>query len=226
YAIDLGTEVEAVTPNRADRMIAVKIDKGIIHATHKVRDSKVYNVKNRSEHDRTLIVEHPYRPEFKLITPEKASERARDVYRFELPVKSGGTAKLDVVEERDVVQTVSISNADDQTIRVFLNSQITSDKVKTALQKAQELKGKLAATQRELAQVNRTLKDITDDQARLRANLKEMPPTAAAYKRYLDKFDKQETEIEPLRDQIKRLQGKEFDNRQELDAYLAALTVE
>src|SRR5262249_62015236 len=140
YAIDLGTEVEAVTPNRADRMIAVKIDKGIIHATHKIHDSKIYNIKNRSEHDRTLIVEHPYRPEFKLITPEKASERARDVYRFDLPVKSAGAAKLDVVEERDIVQTVSISNTDDQTIRIFLNSQVTSEKVKAGLTKAIELK--------------------------------------------------------------------------------------
>jgi hypothetical protein len=226
YAIDLGTEVEAVTPNRADRMIAVKIDKGIIHATHKIRDSKIYNIKNRSEHDRTLIVEHPYRSEFKLIAPEKATERARDVYRFELPVKTGDTAKLDVVEERDIVQTVSISNSDDQTIRVFLTSQVTSDKVKVALQKASELKGKMAVTQRELAQVNRTLADINQDQARLRANLKEMPPTAAAYKRYLDKFDKQETEIEQYQRQIKQLQAREFAERQALDTYLASLTVE
>ena len=39
---------------------------------------------------------------------------------------------------------------------------------------------------------------IVDDQARLRANLKEMPATAAAYKRYLEKFDQQETQIEDL----------------------------
>src|SRR5262249_50041741 len=132
YAIDLGTEVEPVTPNAADRLIAVKINKGVIHATHKIRDTKIYNIKNRSEHDRLLIVEHPYRPQFKLMEPEKYAERARDVYRFELPVKSGGTAKLDVVEERDIVQTVSISNSDDQTIRVFLSSQVTSNAVKEA----------------------------------------------------------------------------------------------
>src|SRR5208337_1375257 len=65
YAIDLGTEVEPVTPNSTDRLINVKINHGVIHATHKVRDTKIYNVKNRSEHDRLLIIEHPFRQQFK-----------------------------------------------------------------------------------------------------------------------------------------------------------------
>ncbi|OAI47875.1 hypothetical protein AYO44_08565, partial [Planctomycetaceae bacterium SCGC AG-212-F19] len=154
YAIDLGTEVEPVVPNPQDRITAVKVVKGVIHASHRVQESKTYNVKNRSEHDRTLIIEHPFRQQFKLTVPEKATERARDVYRFEVPVKSQGTAKLDIVEERDVVQTVSISNVDDQTIRIFLNQNVTASTVKDALQQAIALKSKVAQTQRELAHVN------------------------------------------------------------------------
>jgi hypothetical protein len=226
YAIDLGTEVETITPNAADQLIAVKINKGIIEATHKVRETKIYNAKNRSQQERTLIVEHPYRPQFKLIAPEKYSERARDVYRFQVQVKPGETAKQEVIEERDVLQRFALSNTDDQTIRVFLSSQVTSAKVKTAIEKAGELKGKLSATQRDLSHVNQQLKDITDDQVRLRANLKEMPPTAVAYKRYLDKFDKQETEIEQLRDRIKQLQATELQQRRDLDGYLVSLTIE
>ena len=81
-------------------------------------------------------------------------------------------------------------------------------------------------TQRELAQKNRQLNDIVQDQARLRANLKEMPPTAEAYKRYLKKFDDQETEIEQLRATIKTLQNTEHQQRLALDAYLTNLNVE
>ncbi|MBL8798136.1 MAG: DUF4139 domain-containing protein [Planctomycetia bacterium] len=226
YAIDLGTEVETIVPNAADQLIAVKIDKGIIEATHKVRETKVYNAKNRSPNERTLIIEHPYRPQFKLIAPEKFSERARDVYRFQVKVKPGETAKQEVIEEREVQHRFALSNTDDQTIRVFLNSQVASAKVKSAIEKAGELKGKLANTQLELAHTGRQLKDITDDQTRLRANLKEMPPTAAAYKRYLDKFDKQETEIEQLRDKVKQLQATELQQRRDLDGYLGSLTIE
>ena len=226
YAIDLGTEVEPVVPNPQDRITTIKVIKGIVHATHKVQEAKTYNVKNRSEHDRTLIIEHPYRQQFKLMVPEKANERARDVYRFEVPVKSQGTAKLDVLEERDVVQTVSISNVDDQTIRIFLNHNVTSSKVKEALNQSLTLKAKLAETQRDLAHQNQLLRDINLDQGRLRANLKEMPATAAAYKRYLEKFDKQETEIEDLQEKIKQLQAREFQQRKDLDTFLVGLTVD
>ena len=103
---------------------------------------------------------------------------------------------------------------------------MTSQAVKDALAKAGELKGQLAAIQRDLAHANKQLTDITADQTRLRANLKEMPPTAKAYKRYLEKFDQQETEIEQLRDSIKKLQDKELAQRQAIDHYLGNLTIE
>jgi hypothetical protein len=226
YAIDLGTEVETVFPDAGVELTKVKITKGIVEATRKVRETVIYNAKNRSEHDRLLVVEHPFRPQFKLITPEKPSERARDVYRFEIKLEAGKTAKHEVIEERDVLHQYAVTNLDDETIRIFMTSQVPSAKVKAALEKAGELKAKLSATQRDLALANQQLKEIGEDQARLRANLKEMPPTAAAYKRYLDKFDRQETEIEQLRDRIKQLQTTENQQRKDLDTYLAELTIE
>src|SRR5208282_3419035 len=198
----------------------------ILISTTKVRESKTYKVKNRSEHDRTLLIEHPYRAEFKLVSAEKPAERARDVYRFEVSVPAGETASRTVTEERDVEQRVQLTNSDDQTMRFFLNTTASSGKVQDALKHALELKGKLAATQQEMAQQERELKTITDDQARLRANLKEMPQTAAAYKRYLEKFDTQETQIEKLQGVIKELHETENQQRTTLDNYLSQLTIE
>jgi hypothetical protein len=226
YAIDLGTEVEPVVHNPQDRITKIKVNKGIIQATHLVRQEKTYNVKNRSEHDRTLLIEHPYRAEFKLMAPEKFSERARDVYRFEVPVAAGKNAKLDVTEERDVVQTVSLSNSDDQTMRFFISQNVTSDKVKTAINQAIALKSKLTSTQQDIQHKERRQKDIRDDQARLRANLKEVPPTSEAYKRYVKKFDDQETELEQLQADIKKLQDQEYQQRKTFESYLGSLDVE
>jgi hypothetical protein len=226
YAIDLGTEVEPVAKNAPDRLIATRVVKGILYHTHKLRESVTFNIKNRSEQDRTLIIEHPFRPDYQLITPAKPSERSRDVYRFEVPVAAGKTAQQEVVEERELVQQVVLTNADDQTIRFFLASTVSSDKVKDALKRALDLKGKLSATQQDLGKLNQELQAITNDQTRLRANLREMPPSAAAYKRYLEKFDKQETEIENLQEKLKELQQAEHQQRKEYEAYLSGLTVE
>ncbi|MCS6850746.1 MAG: DUF4139 domain-containing protein [Gemmataceae bacterium] len=226
YAVDLNMEVEPIAKSTPDRLTKVVIKRGILIATNKVVETKVYNVKNRSDQDRLLVIEHPFRADFRLAKPEKYAERARDVYRFELAVAKGGSAQQEVVEERDVVQRVTLTNADDQSIRFFMQSPVTSPAVQKALQKALELKGKLSLTQQELAQVTRTLNDIVKDQERLRANLREMPSNAAAYKRYLEKFDQQENEIEKLNEQIKKLQATEHAQRKDYDAYLMALDVE
>ena len=56
---------------RPDRLTKVKINKGIIQTTTRVVDKKTYNIKNRTENDRLVLIEHPFRPEFKLKTTEK-----------------------------------------------------------------------------------------------------------------------------------------------------------
>jgi septal ring factor EnvC (AmiA/AmiB activator) len=84
-----------------------------------------------------------------------------------------------------------------------------------------ELRWELNKTQREIGELQRQLNVITTDQGRLRANLREMPSTAAAYKRYLQKFDEQETQIEKYQADVKKLQGTEHQQKKTFEDYLA-----
>jgi hypothetical protein len=226
YAVDLGVEVEPVVEEAKTALTKVKLHKGLLFKTTKIHTARTYKAKNRTQQDRLLIVEHPYDAVFKLVSKEQPSERARDVYRFEIKLPADKSASLEVAEERDVQETVQLTNSDDQAIRFFINQSVSSDKVKAALQKAIELRGTWAKTQQDLAQVQTQLKDIVDDQARLRANMKELPQTSPIYKKYLDKFEKQEGQIEEMQATIKGLQDTEHKQRQEFENYLIALDVE
>src|SRR5262249_53570486 len=141
-------------------------------------------------------------------------------------VPAGKTVPFTVSEEHDLASFVAITNLDDHTITITVNDAVASPKVKEALQKAQQLKWKLMETQREVQQAERQLKAITDDQTRLRANLREVPPTSDAHKRYLKKFDEQETQIEGLQAQVKKLQEGEHAQRKEYESFLANLNAE
>src|SRR5262249_28589603 len=176
YAVDLGKEVKAEGKGAPDQLIGVKVVKGVVHSTHKLRTTKTYLVKNRSGQDRVMLIEHPIRETWKLVTPEKASEQSRDVYRFQLPVAAGKSAQLEVVEERTGVEQLALTAGDDNTLRVFLRSTVTGPKVKEGLQKAIDLRARVAETQRDRANLEKQLKAITDDQVRLRANLDKVPP--------------------------------------------------
>jgi hypothetical protein len=226
YAVDLGTEVEAVADQPRQTLTKVKAYKGILYTTTRQVEGKTYRAKNRSEQDRTLLIEHPYRADFRLTSKDKPAERSRDVYRFEVKLPAGQSASERVTEETDLHSQVALTNSDDNSIRNFLHANASSPKVKEALRQALELKGKGDRTRQELAHANRQLADIERDQARIRANLKETPAGADAYKKYLGKLDSQETEVDRLRDQIKKLQDDELAQRKAYEDFLAALDVE
>ncbi len=226
YAIDLGTEVKADTKSAPDQLTSVKIVKGVLHATNKLRKTKTYQVKNRSEVDRALIIEHPFDANWKLVTPEKYAERSRDVYRFEVNVAAGKSVSQEVVEEMTLTNRIALNSTDEKTVRIFVNSPITSPQVKDALENAIKLRTAVAETQRELVHQQQQLKAITDDQMRLRANLANVPPSSDAYKRYLKKFDSQETEIETFQADIKKLQAREKQQQKDYEDYLAGLSIE
>ena len=170
--MDLGTEVKPEAAADSGRLTHVKAVKGILYTTTKLRETKTDTVKNRNPQDRTILIEHPVRDGFRLVSKDKPAETARDVYRFELKVPAGKAAKQTVTEERDLTSTALLTNSPDEQVRIFLQSPVVSDKVKEGLRKAQELRWEWARTQREVGEQQRQLQAVTEDQTRRRANLR------------------------------------------------------
>jgi hypothetical protein len=226
YAIDLGTEVHAIPASDNGRLTTVKLQKGILYTTTKQHESKAYTLTNRSGQDRTVLIEHPYRPDFTLTSADKPAEKARDVYRFEVKLPKGETAKRTVSEERLLKQEVLLTNLDDNRIRLLISDTASSPKVKEALRTALEKKGKLAQTQQEMANQKRELDAIKTEQPRLRANLEKIPLTDPLAKRILEKLNKQESEIESYESQIKQLNVRADQERKDFEDFLAQLNVE
>ena len=220
YAVDLGTEVDPQPATSNGRLTEVKVVNGVVWTTTKVREARIYKVHNRNDAERTVLIEHPVRHEFVLIDTDKPAETASDVYRFQLKVAPGKTESKTITEERTLGEQVRITNLDDNRIQFFLNQTIVSQKVKDGLKQAMALRLAAHKAQNDVNELERQLKVITDDQARLRANLKEMPSTAAAYKRYLEKFDKQEVEIEKLQGDIEKQRKVVFNQNKEFEDYL------
>ncbi len=123
YAIDLGTEVDPQVGPGTQKITSVKAVKGIVTTVTKVMEEKKYRIINRSQTDRTLLIEHPNRTnqQFKLVDTDKPMEDTPEVYRFQTAVKAGETKTFTVKEERDVSASVALSNNADDQIRYFVN---------------------------------------------------------------------------------------------------------
>ena len=228
YAIDLGTEVDAQVGPGTQKITSVKAVKGIVTTTTKVTEEKNYKVINRSQTDRTLLIEHPNRTnqQFKLVDTEKPMEETPEVFRFQTPLKSGETKTYTVKEERDISSSIQLTNNADEQIRYFINLKEVSPALKAKLKEAMSMKGEWDSARRELQQVQTDLQRLNADQDRIRKNLRETPAEAEVYKTYLKKLDAQEKEIDALTAKQKKLMGEEFEARKKVDSYLANLSDE
>jgi hypothetical protein len=226
YAIDLGTEVDPQVGPGTQRITSVKAVKGIVTTVTKVTEERKYKVVNRSQTDRTLLIEHPNRTsqQFRLVDTDKPVEDTPEVYRFQTPVKAGETKTFTVREERDISSSVTLTNNSDDTIRYFINLAEASPALKQKLQEALKVKGEWDGARRELAQVVADLQRLNTDQDRIRKNLRETPREAEVYATYLKKLSDQEKEIDTLTAKQKKLMGEEFAAKKRYDDFLSTIT--
>lgn len=103
---------------------------------------------------------------------------------------------------------------------------LATEAMKAGFKKAMDLRRATNKTQREVAESQRQPEVITQDQARLRANLKGTPSDGDLHKRYLKKLGEQETQIEKYQAEIKRLQGTEHEQKKAFEDFLANFSAE
>jgi len=225
YALDLKTEVYPKVEAGQQNLLSVSLRKGVLIATHRMLEEKVYQIKNRDQKAKTLLIEHPHRADWQVVESATPTERTRDVYRFTVPLDAGHTAALRVREEKQLQQTVQLVDSGSDAIMYYLHAKQVSANVKEALQRVVALRDRLSQTTNRRNGLEQRMKEIGQEQARIRDNMGKLAHTSELYNRYVKKLDQQETEMEKLRKEIDGLKGTEEEQRLELNDYLTSLDI-
>jgi DNA repair exonuclease SbcCD ATPase subunit len=228
YAIDLGTEVAAKPGANTARITSVKAVKGVVHTRTVQREEVVFDIANRSTTDRTLLIEHPNRKGqgFKFTGKSQPKEEAADVYRFEVPVGAKKNLTYTVVEEREAENTIRLTNNADEQIAYFLNLKEAPASLKARLQEALKVKGTWDKVRQDIQAAGTRVTTISQDQKRLRDNMRELPRDSELFKRYLKTLEAQETEMDDLQAKLKALQADEATAKAAYDDFLANLSAD
>jgi hypothetical protein len=226
YAMDLDVEVEPQVSSAPQQLLTARLVNRVLTLTYKQRLETVYNVRNKASEKRTVLIEHPLRPDWKLVEPAEAQERTRSAYRFQVPVEPGKTAKLVVAEETARLEEVALTGADLNAVRLYVSRTELSEALRAALRKLVDLQDELAALAAQRTEKETRLKEIEQEQARIRDNMRELDRGGELYKQYVEKLTKQETDFDALRGEVRELRGKEAAMTQQIAHYIAGLTIE
>lgn len=226
YALDLGVEVTQQQQAGSGEIVSLKIAKGVLIHRHKYVDARVYQIKNKEKKDRVLLIEQPYGDEWKLVEPKEPDERTAQLSRFRVSAKQMETTSLSVKLEQLTDQTVALAQLSNEQIGFYLRSKVISKGVTDALEKIVAMRVDFDAAQRNLQQLENSVKEAVNEQARVRENLKTLSAGSDAHKRQQTKFDEIETQIETLRKNIETARADVEMKRMALEQYLLGLTIE
>jgi hypothetical protein len=216
YAIDLDVAMHRDAPEEVRTLVSMKIAGGSLHKVYRVKATTRYSGFNKGTEAKSIWITQALKKNWKLVSAAKPVETTADLNRFELKLAAGANGKVEIVEETDESVTAPLTAISDDDLKDYGTKESTPPAVKIALGKV--MAGKVAAldTANSIADEQAALKEITEEQVRIRANLAVTPKESDAYKRYLKKFDDQEVEIEKRKATLKELaktkdrQAKEF----------------
>jgi hypothetical protein len=226
YGIDLQMLVDATKSSSDDAVQSGRIEKGVLYITRKYVSEQDYVADNKSDKDKTLIIEHPRRQDWTLVETDKPIETTDTLYRFKGVVPAGKSTKLAVKEQMVQDETLDILPGDTSQIDVYSRTGEIPKPVRDALAKAVQLKNAVVDTQRQITDHDQALTDITTEQSRIRDDMKAADDKQSPYYvRLLKKLDDQETTIEKLQGEKKDLTQSLNDQQKALEDYLANLNV-
>lgn len=225
YALDLKTEVEPKLEGGTQELVTVSLKKGTMLVSRRLVEDRTYLIRNRDQKAKTVLVEQPYRADWKLVEPKEPTERTRDLYRFSVAVDPGKTVTLRVKETLPVQESIRLMDSGIDQIIFYLQAKEVSQKVKDALQRVVQLRGKLDDTRAQRTRLEQRTGEITAEQGRIRDNMQRLAQNSELYGRYVKKLDQQETELEKLRKEIETLKNTEDEQKRELQNYFMSLDI-
>lgn len=229
YATDLGLLVDARQLPQPQQVMRVAILHGAMLQTVEERQQREYTIRNRDTSPRTLVIEHPVRSGWMLADGEQATESTASYYRFRITIEPQKTAKLMVKEFHPLVNRYELANITDDQITFFLKQSTISSEVEQALRRIVSAKNDIAEIDAAVATRKAELSAISDDQQRVRENMKALKGSAeerALVERYARELDQQEAQVQNLQHEISDFRQKKDAARKRLDALIEGITLE
>ncbi len=225
YGVDLGTRI--TTRFRSDRAVVreVHLRRGVLETRSAVRERKTYSIKNVEAKPKTVIVEHPARAGYELVSPE-AAEKTATAYRFQAQVGPRDSTELTVIEERVLRSTTAVTNLTPDVLLSYVENTRLSETARRHLRTILDLKRQIAEADAEIQRIERAIQETAQDEDRIRKNIQSLSRVSGQQEqvqKYAAELARLETRIAGLRDQAAAARQRKAELEKELNQALEGM---
>jgi hypothetical protein len=211
YAVDLGTRITTAYDTKGEVVRETHLRRGVLVSRVAAQETRTYTIKNVDAKAKTLIIEHPARPQYTLLE-RKPAEKTTHAYRFEVKLAPGAQETFPVVEERVYDQTYAVSNLTPDTILTYVRNKGLSDAGRKQLEQIAAHKRQIADTDAEIRRTEASVNELVRDQERMRSNISSLNQVSGQQQQvqtYAKQLAAQEAQIASLRDHAAELKKKQ-----------------
>jgi len=226
YAVDLGTRITENFGSKTAVVREIHASRGLVTTKYASEETRTYTIRNVDAKAKTLIVEHPIRQDYTLLS-QKPTEKTATAYRFEVRLAANETQEFVVNEERVYSQSTQVVNISPDVLVSYIQNRSLTPAARQQLQR-------IADQQRLIAENNRALQDATtqastlnNDEGRVRQNIQSLNNVAGQQQQvqtYARQLDTMEQQMAALRDKQAELQKRRTTLQAELDKLVEGLS--
>jgi len=226
YAVDLGTRITEAFGSTAALVREFHANRGILTTKMAAEETRTYTIRNIDQKAKTLILEHPLRPQYILLN-QKPAEKTASAYRFEIPLAAGASQEYAVAEERVYDQTYAVTNLTPDVLLEYVRNRNLSDAGRRELQRIADQQSQIAQTDRSLSDIAGQIGNLTSDEDRIRRNIESLNNVSGQQQQvqnYARQLDAHEQQLAALRDTQAETEKKKASLQAELSRLIEGLT--
>jgi hypothetical protein len=174
YAVELAVTVWNRRHRRTDDVHAVSAAGGILSALYRSYLESEYEIHNKTDGEREVVVEHPVTAGTELEEPAEPDDRTETHLRFRVRVGSKTSRTLRVVERTDAMHRYAFHSLTETDVAHFRSARYVDAEMEGKLRDLLERRARIARHEERERDLGKEKKALFDDQKRMRENIKSL----------------------------------------------------
>ena len=196
FALDRKILIDRETDS--ERVVASgTIAQGVLRLKVVRRETTTYRLKSSDDAERRVLIDHPRRQGWKLVTPSLDDVEATETaLRLPTTIAGGATRTFAVTVERPVIERFALVDLNLNRLQAFAASRELDPALRRAFEKLAGLRRSVDVARGQIQALENQRAGIHADRERLRDNLVRVPSDSDLHRRYLAKMTDQEDALD------------------------------
>lgn len=227
FSVELGCRVMLDHRSELTDVHRAQISSGTLQLRRYRLNRRIYTIANKTERMIDLFLDHRFTRGYTLVDTPNPVEKTDSFLRFRFDVPAKQTLEFVVTEKGEERETTAIDTTNLETFGVWLKNGYIDAATHVALAEISALASELRSLRRQLETHELAIKQIFENQGRLRENLKALGAGADEKRlreRYVAELGDEEDRLAALRQAIEELGEQREAKEHEMRAKVAGLS--